>query len=104
MTAILTKDPLELEMMPLVASLGLDRIVRRCLEKSPDLRFQSTNDLAFALETFSTTSTARFGVRTSRRATLPGRGCHGQLRRLVFWRRRLSWIPRNVPEEVECSL
>jgi hypothetical protein len=27
------------------------RIVRRCLEKSPDLRFQSANDLAFALET-----------------------------------------------------
>ncbi|HXV76495.1 MAG TPA: hypothetical protein VD788_09265, partial [Candidatus Polarisedimenticolaceae bacterium] len=35
---------------------GLDRIMRRCLEKAPDLRFQSADDLAFALETLSTAS------------------------------------------------
>jgi serine/threonine protein kinase len=29
----------------------VDRIVRRCLEKDPDARFQSARDLAFALET-----------------------------------------------------
>ena len=33
---------------------GLERIVRRCLEKTADLRFQSANDLAFALEALST--------------------------------------------------
>lgn len=38
-------------------SMRIDRIVRRCLEKAPDLRFQSANDLAFALETLSGTST-----------------------------------------------
>jgi Tol biopolymer transport system component len=98
MTAILTNDPLELEMMPLAVSLGLDRIVRRCLEKSPDLRFQSTNDLAFALETFSTTSSVLAPdkpPRHTRTAWLPWAfGTIGLLAAAA------SWIPRNVPEEV----
>ena len=58
MTAILTKEPPELDMARLALSPGIDRIVRRCLEKSPEMRFQSANDLAFALETLSTTSTS----------------------------------------------
>ena len=57
MTAILTKDPRDLDTTGLSISPGLDRIVRRCLEKTPDLRFQSANDLAFALDTLSTAST-----------------------------------------------
>jgi serine/threonine protein kinase/Tol biopolymer transport system component len=56
MTAILTKEPAELDTVRLSISPAVDRIVRRCLEKSPELRFQSANDLAFALETLSTTS------------------------------------------------
>src|SRR5688572_13278333 len=32
--------------------------MRRCLEKSPDLRFQSANDLGFALETLTAVSTS----------------------------------------------
>jgi Tol biopolymer transport system component len=51
-SAILTKDPPDLDTTP-----ALERIVRRCLEKSPDVRFQSATDLAFALETFSVSST-----------------------------------------------
>ena len=31
-------------------SVPLERIVRRCLEKMPDERFRSANDLAFALQ------------------------------------------------------
>jgi eukaryotic-like serine/threonine-protein kinase len=58
MSAILTKDPPDLDIARLSISLGLERIVRRCLEKSPDLRFQSANDLAFALETLTTASTS----------------------------------------------
>ena len=53
MTAVLTKEPPDLDTARLAISPGLDRIVRRCLEKSPELRFQSANDLAFALETLS---------------------------------------------------
>ncbi|MBA2304924.1 MAG: serine/threonine-protein kinase [Acidobacteria bacterium] len=56
MTAVLTREPRELDVERLAISPGLDRIVRRCLEKTPELRFQSANDLAFALETLSTAS------------------------------------------------
>jgi hypothetical protein len=41
---------------------GLDLIVRRCLEKDPDHRFQSANDLAFHLLTLSAASVS--GLRT----------------------------------------
>ena len=58
LSAILSKDPPELDSARLAISPGLDRIVRRCLEKSPDLRFQSANDLAFALETLTSAATS----------------------------------------------
>jgi serine/threonine protein kinase len=57
-TAILTKDPPDLDLAKLAISPALDRIVRRCFEKAPELRFQSANDLAFALEHLSTMSTS----------------------------------------------
>ena len=65
MSAILSKDPPELDTTRLAITPGLDRIVRRCLEKSPDLRFQSANDLAFALETLTAGSTASTQVAVS---------------------------------------
>ncbi len=56
MTAILREDPLELpEPVSRSARLapGLERVLRHCLEKSPDERFQSARDLAFDLESLS---------------------------------------------------
>jgi eukaryotic-like serine/threonine-protein kinase len=52
MTAILKEDPPELTELTPVAP-GMERIVRRCLEKQPEQRFQSAKDLAFALEALS---------------------------------------------------
>ena len=62
MNAILKEDPPEISdpSHPLPPALG--RIVRRCLEKSARARFQSAQDLAFALETLSGDSTTRSGV------------------------------------------
>ena len=57
MSAILSKDPADLDTARLSISPACERIVRRCLEKSPDLRFQSANDLAFALENLSSVHT-----------------------------------------------
>jgi Tol biopolymer transport system component len=51
MTAILKEDPPELA-KPDVPP-GLERVVRRCLEKRPEERFQSARDIAFALEAVS---------------------------------------------------
>jgi len=57
MNAILKEDPPEFaEVNPTLPS-SLDRIVRRCLEKSPNDRFHSAHDLAIALEAMSGTST-----------------------------------------------
>src|SRR5262245_56965967 len=62
MSAILTKDPPDLDLARLSIPPAIERIVRRCLEKSPDLRFQSANDLAFALETVSTMTSTTSGA------------------------------------------
>jgi hypothetical protein len=62
MTAILTKDPEELSRPGIEISQGLDRIVRRCLEKDPSERFQSAKDVAFALEAESGTSRSAVAV------------------------------------------
>ncbi|MGO9539811.1 MAG: protein kinase domain-containing protein [Terriglobales bacterium] len=56
MTAILKEDPAELSDMTHPVSPGMERIVRRCLEKHPEQRFQSAKDLAFALEALSGTT------------------------------------------------
>src|SRR5204862_6427797 len=53
MSAILKEEPEELTQSNPNVSPALDRIVRRCLEKKPDRRFQSTSDLGFALESLS---------------------------------------------------
>jgi Tol biopolymer transport system component len=55
-SAILNSDPPDLEPSASAAPPALERIVRRCLEKKPELRFQSAQDLAFALETLSSRS------------------------------------------------
>jgi len=55
MNAILKEDVPELYGSGGHVSPGLDRIIRRCLEKKPERRFQSAGDLAFAIEALSTT-------------------------------------------------
>jgi hypothetical protein len=53
LTAILKADPLETAPSDVAVGPGLERFLRHCLEKSPDERFQSARDLAFALEALS---------------------------------------------------
>jgi len=50
MTAILKQDPPDFSSAGGTAPPALDRIVRRCLEKDRDERFQSARDVRFALE------------------------------------------------------
>jgi eukaryotic-like serine/threonine-protein kinase len=58
MTAILRDDPPEITDVQPPIPPALDRIVRRCLEKSPERRFQSAKDLAFGLESLSQLSSS----------------------------------------------
>ena len=53
LAAVLREDPPSLSSVPGGLPPGLDRIVRHCLEKRPEARFQSMRDLAFALESLS---------------------------------------------------
>ncbi len=59
MTAILKDDPPELNEPSHPVPPGLERIVRRCLEKNPEQRFQSAKDLAFALDALTGTAASK---------------------------------------------
>ncbi len=50
MSAILNEEPANLLEINRGIPAGLDRVVRHCLEKRPERRFQSTTDLSFAIE------------------------------------------------------
>ena len=54
--AILKDDPPAPTKVNPEISPALELVVRRCLEKSPEERFQSARDLAFHLQSISTTS------------------------------------------------
>ncbi len=58
MAAILKDDPPPFDHAAPATPLALQRIVLRCLEKSPEERFQSASDLAFALEALSDPASA----------------------------------------------
>ena len=58
MTAVLREDPSEVTRTDGAVPASLDQIIRHCLEKEPSERFQSARDLAFALQAFSSGSTA----------------------------------------------
>jgi serine/threonine protein kinase len=58
MAAILNEEPPATSQTTLQIPPALQRVVRRCLEKSPEQRFQSTSDLAFALEALSDSGTS----------------------------------------------
>ena len=69
MNAILKDEPEELPETDMKISPALERIVRRCLEKRPERRFQSASDLGFAIETLSMPSGPRVETAASPRVT-----------------------------------
>ncbi|MCW8984794.1 MAG: protein kinase, partial [Thermoanaerobaculales bacterium] len=79
--AILKEEPAPLSASGAALPAELDRTVRRCLEKSPMARFQSSSDLAYNLRSITTdhavpmvTATAVTPVRRRRRAMWIGAG------------------------------
>jgi serine/threonine protein kinase len=66
-SAILREDPPDLSETNGSVNPGLERVVRRCLEKNREARFHSASDLAFALDSLSgppSTTELRQGVET----------------------------------------
>ena len=62
MTAILKEEPREHADSIGADGLPLLPVLRHCLEKKPEARFQSAKDLAFALETASVGASAAVGA------------------------------------------
>jgi eukaryotic-like serine/threonine-protein kinase len=62
MAAILKEEPPELSGEGKKIPPAIERVVRRCLEKQPQSRFQSASDLAFALDALSGTGVSSAAV------------------------------------------
>ena len=61
-SAILNVEPPSISQVTTNIPPALQRVVHRCLEKSPEQRFHSASDLAFALETLSESSGYKSGA------------------------------------------
>jgi serine/threonine protein kinase/Tol biopolymer transport system component len=77
MSAVLRDEPPDLTLTNPSVPPSLERLVRRCLEKEPDNRFQSAKDLAFALENIA-------GASSSSVQALP-RSVRPMHRRAITW-------------------
>ena len=66
-TAVLREPPPAAHLDEAAIPLGYQDIIRHCLEKEPENRFQSAKDLAFALQTISGSATSRLSFRSQSR-------------------------------------
>jgi serine/threonine protein kinase len=93
MNAILTADPPDIVPSGRTLPPNLAGIVRHCLEKNPDERFQSARDLSFALQSVSGTSGSSA---SGSMASHPGSGAQASLPAAPAPARRAGWIPLGV--------
>src|SRR5215468_1766817 len=91
MNAILKEEPPGLGEMNAKISPQLEKIVRRCLEKQPERRFQSASDLGFALEALSAPSGSRLETQAALSAATENAGAAS-----VRKRERLAWLVAAV--------
>jgi eukaryotic-like serine/threonine-protein kinase len=68
MTAVLREEPPETKLEEAAIPPGYRDIVKHCLEKDPENRFQSAKDLAFALQTLSGSSPVRIASPSNKKS------------------------------------
>ncbi|MGH9833999.1 MAG: protein kinase domain-containing protein [Blastocatellia bacterium] len=88
--AILRDEPPELSETNAKVSPQLEKVVRRCLEKKPERRFQSASDLGFALETLSAPASSAGMNRMDAAPAIMQTAKRGG------WRDRIAWIVAGV--------
>ena len=81
MNAILKEDPADLREMNKAVTPALERVVRHCLEKNPEERFQSARDLGFALEALS----GSYPVSSGTRSAMSGLTARARIVKQVPW-------------------
>ncbi|MBL8189488.1 MAG: serine/threonine-protein kinase [Acidobacteria bacterium] len=101
MNAILKEEPPELIETNAKISPQLEKLVRRCLEKKPEMRFHSAHDLGFALEALSSAGNARAlaGNAEQGDAVMPTYAApsqHAGARAFPVGRERLAWMAAAV--------
>ncbi|HSO73548.1 MAG TPA: protein kinase, partial [Blastocatellia bacterium] len=89
MSAILNEELPELSDINEGIAQEMGRVVRHCLEKRPERRFQTASDLGFALDALSTPSWER--LTASARALDPV-----AVTKRTGWRERIAWIGISV--------
>ena len=99
MTAILNEEPPSISQIAPTSPPGLQRVVHRCLEKSPEQRFQSASDMAFALEALSDSgiATSTGGHATRRRAHQSPGNCDRRSGAGAAARRRCTGLFLDAP-------
>jgi serine/threonine protein kinase len=90
MSAILNGNPPELSDINRAVAPEIGRVVRRCLEKRPERRFQSASDLGFALDVLSTPSDSRLD--TTRLSAVRERAG----KRRLFGNAGVAWVVAAV--------
>ena len=74
MSAILNEEPAPISQLAPDTPVALEKVIRRCLEKNAEQRFQSASDLAFALQALSdpalSSITAASEIKSSSRSWL----------------------------------
>jgi Tol biopolymer transport system component len=86
--AVIREDPPDLPVEERYISPALERIVNRCLEKSPAARFQTATDLAFALEALSSASHPSHEEKAATLAPAPAPSSVS--------RERLAWVVASI--------
>ncbi len=91
MNAILKEQPPEFSETNAKTNPALEGIVRRCLEKKPEMRFHSAHDLGFALSTLTTPSGSRLETATALPVVTEAAG-----RPPLFGNARLAWLAAGL--------
>ena len=91
MNAILKEDPADLVESGMKIAPGLEKVLRRCLEKKPEHRFHSAHDLSFALEAIDSSSSS--GLNQTKMAEALDTTT---LAKRDGWRGRIAWIAAGL--------